>query len=186
MGMPQSTVWTVAMANALPDDGNRYEVIDGELLVTPAPTFVHQRAVGELTLLLAPYSKALRVELFASPIDVTFSEGRNVQPDLAVLPRLKDGTRATTFADVGVLLLAVEVLSPSSLRTDRHIKRRVYQQEHVHEYWIVDPFSRSIERWTPESELPDVVSDALLWQPVASHEALTIDVAAYFRSVLDD
>ena len=123
MGMPLSHMdWTVEMVNALPDDGNRYEVIDGELLVSPAPSLFHQSAVGKLYLLLAPYADAVGLDAVFAPAAVTFSARREVQPDLFVLPR-NAGRPAKRFEDVGQLMLAVEVLSPHSARTDRHRKR---------------------------------------------------------------
>ena len=186
MGMSLSrTEWTVEMLNALPDDGMRYEVIDGELLVTPAPAFVHQTAVHELALLLGPYVKAARLTLLTAPAAVTFSQRREVQPDLLVIPRLPNGRRASRFEDVGVLLLAVEVLSPSSLRTDRHTKRWVYQQERVAEYWIVDTDARIVERWIPDAIEPQALCNLMLWQPVLTQEPLTINLGQYFRDVLD-
>jgi len=187
MGMSLSrTEWTVEMLNALPDDGQRYEVIDGELFVTPAPAFVHQWAVDELAWLLGPYVKAVGLTLLTAPAAVTFSKVREVQPDLLVIPRLPNGRRASRFEDVGVLLLAVEVLSPSSLRTDRREKRWLYQRERVAEYWIVDTDERGIERWTPDATEPEVLRSSLSWQPVIAHEPLVVDVEEYFRIFLDD
>ena len=187
MGMSLSrTEWTAEMLNALPDDGQRYEIIDGELFVTPMPALVHQRAVAELSDLVRPYAKALKRDFFSSPIDITFSDRRVLQPDLSVLPRTRDGKLAKKFDDVGVLRLAVEVLSPSSLRTDRREKRWVYQQEGVAEYWIVDTDARTFERWKPNATKPEVLGQSLSWQPLASHEPLIIDLEQYFRGVLDD
>src|SRR6476646_2574003 len=79
MAMPaQPTQWTVDMVRALPDDSTRYEVIDGELFVTPAPSVVHQRAVLELALLVAPYVRAHRIgEAIISPADVIVYGPRN-------------------------------------------------------------------------------------------------------------
>ncbi|MBK7832637.1 MAG: Uma2 family endonuclease [Gemmatimonadetes bacterium] len=103
--------WTAEERNALPDDGNRYEVVDGELLVTPAPTFRHQRAALRLAQLLAPYCDRLGIECVVAPADVTFSPRTVVEPDLFVIP-LIDGKPASRFEDVGRLVLAVEVVSP--------------------------------------------------------------------------
>ena len=183
MGMPLSHMdWTVEMVKALPDDGNRYEVIDGELLVSPAPSLLHQSAVGKLYLLLAPYADAVGLDAVFAPAAVTFSARREVQPDLFVLPR-NAGRPATRFEDVGQLMLAVEVLSPHSARTDRHRKRALYQDERVPDYWIVDLALRAVERWRPDCASPEVLTVALSWQPMPSHEALIIDLPAYFRSV---
>ncbi len=187
MGMPQSqhTEWTVDMVHNLPDDGNRYEVIDGELLVSPAPSFLHQEAGIELCFLLRPYVQSNGQNVFVAPAAVTFSQRREVQPDLFVLPKLR-GRRATRFEDVGALTLAVEVLSPHSLRTDRHQKKGLYQDERVPEYWIVDPHSRTVERWLPDSEHAEVLATKLTWQPVPTQDPLTIDLTQYFRAVHDE
>ena len=125
MAMPaQPTEWTVEMVRALPDDSNRYEVIDGELFVTPAPSVAHQRAVLELALLVAPYVRAHRIgEALISPADViVYGPRKFVQPDLFVVP-LVNGAPMRAWTDVGRLLLTVEVLSPSTERTDRGRKR---------------------------------------------------------------
>jgi Uma2 family endonuclease len=187
MGMPLlRTDWTVAMLGELPDDGKRYEIIDGELFVTPAPSMVHQRASTELFLLLAPYAQALGLDPYFAPTAVTFSERREVQPDVLVLPRMPNGRHASRFEDVGSLLLAVEILSPSTVRTDRSEKRWLYQDEQVPVYWIVDTDARTIEQWTPAATNPEIFVASLAWQPIVGREALLIDVQEYFRRVLDD
>lgn len=176
------TDWTVEEMHALPDDGNRYEVVDGELLVTPAPSFTHQDAIAELYLLLKPYADAASLHVLFAPAAVTFSPRREVQPDLLVLP-LVDRRRARTFAEAGRLVLAVETLSPSTARADRYTKRRLYQSENVPEYWIVDVASRLFERWRPNDDEPEVLHETLAWQPCDDLVPLVIDLAAYFRRV---
>ena len=79
--------------------------------------------------------------------------------------------------------LAVEVVSFSSKRTDRLQKRRLYQEEGVPEYWIVDPEERRVERWGPVDAEPDVLTERLEWRPVAGVGALEIDLAALFARV---
>ena len=89
MAMPaHPTEWTVEMVRAIPEDSNRYEVIDGELFVTPAPSVAHQRAVLELALLVAPYVRAHRIgEALIAPADViVYGPRKFVQPDLFVVP----------------------------------------------------------------------------------------------------
>ncbi len=187
MGMPlPRTDWTVAMLNELPDDGCRYEVIDGELFVTPAPAVVHQFAITDLVRLIDPYTQELGLDTLVAPVAVTFSEQREVQPDVLVIPRRADGRHATRFSDVGRLILAVEVLSPSTQRVDRNEKRRLYRQEGVPEYWIVDTTARVFERWRPESELPEVLAHSMSWQPLRSHAPLHIDLIKYFRELHDE
>ena len=186
MAMPAlPTEWTVEMVRALPDDGNRYEVIDGELFVTPAPSVVHQRAVLELALVVAPYVRAHRVgEVIIAPADVlVFGPRKFVQPDLFVMP-LVSGAPVRTWIEAGRLVLTVEVLSPSTRRTDRGKKRETYQDKGVPEYWIVDTDARVIERWQPNDEMPEVLSERLDWRPDPEAPPLDIDLPDYFDRVL--
>ncbi len=178
------TEWTADMLDLLPNDGNRYEIVDGELFVTPAPANVHQQACLELLLLLAPYAKFVGIDVLMAPVDVTFTDRRTVQPDVLALPRTADGRHAETFADVGVLLLAVEVLSPYSQTRDLYIKRDLYQEQGVPDYWIVDCDKRVIMHWTPDQTKSAIIKTSLTWQPVAAHPPLVIDVVQYFRDVL--
>ena len=186
MSMPMlKRPWTVADLADLPDDGNRYEVIDGELFVTPAPTWTHQFAIDELHRLLRDYveSHGIGYAYFA-PADVVFSSKRGVQPDVFVVPAA-DGKRPRSFDQVKRLLVAAEVLSPSTARADRVAKRTLFRQERVPEYWIVDLDSRTIERSTPDEPRPEILSERLTWLPDGASEPLEIDLAAYFARVLD-
>jgi Uma2 family endonuclease len=178
--------WTAEMVRALPDDGNRYEVIDGELFVTPAPRALHQRAVGELFVRLWHYVRAAKAgEAMTSPADIEFREDRLVQPDIFVITLRPGGRKVREWQEIKSLVLAVEVLSPSTARADRQVKRRLYQEEPVGEYWIVDLDARVIERWRHGDQRPEVPSDRLAW-PAPSTPALEIDLPAFFRDVLDD
>src|SRR5665213_1667708 len=121
--------WTVDDVHVLPDDGNRYEVIDGELFVTPAPSARHQTAVGEMFARLREYLLRERFGYaFTSPADIVFSPRRAVQPDVFVVP-LVNGRRPESWTDVRTLLVAVEVVSPSSRRADRIVKRALFRDE---------------------------------------------------------
>jgi Uma2 family endonuclease len=124
-------------------------------------------------------------ELLGAPIAATFSPRRELQPDLCVVP-LVNGRRARRFEDVGRLVLAVEVLSPSTTRNDRYRKRPVYQEEGADECWLVDPEARLVERWRPRDTEPEVLLTTLAWQPDASREALEVDLEALFRDAHDD
>ena len=187
MSMPTlKRQWTVADLADLPDDGNRYEVIDGELLVTPSPSWPHQTAVMELYSLLDAYVSAHELGyVFVAPADVVFSARRGVQPDLFVVPPV-GGKRPTAFEQVKRLKLAVEILSPSTARADRVQKRFVYRDEGVPEYWIVDLDARTIERSTPTEARPEVIDERLVWAPEAKISPLEIDLHAYFSRVLDE
>ena len=185
MVMPaQHTDWTVEMVRALPDDGNRYEVIDGELFVTPAPSVAHQRAVLELALLVAPYVRAHRIgEALISPADViVYGPRKFVQPDLFVVP-LVDAAPMKAWTEVGRLLLSVEVLSPSTRHTDRGRKRILYKEKAVPEYWIVDTDNRTVERHRPDDSPVEILTESLKWQPDLDAPPLVIDLPAYFDHV---
>lgn len=185
MGMPQATQrWTAEMVRALPDDRNRYEVIAGELFVTPAPNVDHQRAVLALVLRLAPFVKAQGLGCaLMSPADIEFDEEDLVQPDVFVAPRV-EGRRPRTWSEIKTLLLVVEVLSPSTARADRTVKRRLFQRVSVPEYWIVDVEARLVERWRPGDERPEILSDALVWHPAGAGEPLVIDLPNLFAEIL--
>ena len=188
MGMPSVSRndWTVAQLHALPEDGNRYEIIEGVLYVTPSPGVPHQRALGKLIGYLWPYAATLGLEPMTSPADIRFSDNTLVQPDLFVFSNPVQA-RAKVWAEITLgLVLAIEVLSPRTTRRDRTVKRRLYQTQRIPEYWIVDSTERVIERWRPDSTTAEVISSTLEWHPVASGLPLHIDVVAYFRSVLDE
>jgi len=187
MAMPsrERTDWTVAELQELPDDGNRYEIIDGVLYVTPAPRAVHQVVLGEFYLLLKPYCKAAGLFVFLSPADVTFSSDTLVQPDLFAFPA-PPNFAGFSYTDITHLDLAIEILSPSTARVDRSIKRRLYQAQGVDEYWIVDAETRSVERWRPASVEGERITGELSWQPRPDHAALTISLPTLFREVFGE
>jgi Uma2 family endonuclease len=185
MGMPaQETKWTAEMARALPDDGKRYEVLDGELAVTPAPSFRHQYVAQYLWSILDRYVREHGIGYaIMAPAEIEFSARRSLQPDVFVVPG--DGGRPERWTDVPSLLLAVEVLSPSTAYHDRVTKRGIYLRERVPDYWIVDPGAHVVDRWRPGDERPEVIAERLLWQPREGVEPLAIDVPAFFAEVLD-
>ncbi len=128
--------WTVDDLDDLPDDGRRYELVDGVLLVSAAPSEDHQIALANLYLMLAAACPPdLRV--FFAPYDVRFSVRRLLQPDLVVVPRDR------SLADRRPLLV-VEVLSPSTRAVDLTLKRQVFQDGGIPQYWLVDPFVPSL------------------------------------------
>lgn len=117
MVMPQAVeLWTAEMVRALPDDGQRYECVDGELLVSPAPDFPHQRIVGAVYRRLYEYLRGTTLgEVSFSPADIELDRHTLVQPDVFVVPLGAAGP-PRTWRDIEGLLLAVEVLSPSTAR----------------------------------------------------------------------
>jgi Uma2 family endonuclease len=182
MGMPAGATkeWTYEMLEALPDDGNRYEIIDGELFVTPPPAFGHQRVQWELGRLIANYLEQYPVgHGFFAPGDVIIDQRNVVEPDIFVAPKGLD-PKSAGWKDIKSLLLAVEILSPSTARADRHRKRLLYQRFKVGEYWIVDSDARVIDRWRPADARAETLSEGIEWQPAIEHPPLRIDLAQFF------
>lgn len=184
MGMPAiAREWTAEMVRALPEDGNRYEVVDGELFVTPAPILPHQLAVGELYQLIVAYlSEHGLGDVIFAPSDLEFDERTLVEPDLFVVPELK-APLPRYFENPRWLLLAIEVLSPSTARADRNVKRRLYQRAGIPEYWVVDLDARLIERWRRDDERPEILSKDIVWSASPAHPPLTVDLAKFFARV---
>jgi Uma2 family endonuclease len=189
MVMPAATdprYWTPEDVWALTDDGNRYECIGGELLVTPAAAFSHQRMAFAVAQCLEPWVRARRLgQTLIAPADVRLTRSTLVQPDVFVAMPRPDGSPATEKDPELRLLLAIEVLSPSSARRDRTTKRTFFQTSGV-EYWIVDPDARVVERWLPRDARPEILSESLEWRPAGTDDALVIDLVALFREVLGD
>ena len=185
MGMPalsEPTYWTAAMVRELPDDGNRYECIDGELLVTPSPLNLHQAVVGELYRMLFPYVREMGIGYVqVSPLDVELDDGMIVQPDVLAFHLTPSVAQGRIHGRD--LLLTVEVLSPSTARRDRGLKRAFYERIGVAEYWIVHPASRLVERWRSGASAPVWEDGILGWQPVGATHPLMIDLPALFDSV---
>lgn len=175
--------WTLEKLHALPDDGKRYELVDGELLVSPAPRPPHQRVIARCYLLMGPWALQHGLEVVLAPSAVRSGERRELQPDLFVLPFIhgrpdRDPTALTR------VILAIEVLSPSTARHDRITKRRVYLEEGVAEYWIVDPEGRTVERWRLGEDRPEILDTTLTWTPPGA-PALEIDLVPMFAQALD-
>ncbi len=129
MGMPDllyPPYWTADMVRALPDDGQRYELVHGELLVTPAPNSWHQEVTFRLARRLADYLDREPVgHVMLSPADISWDGDTLVQPDLFVVDPVE--ARAMDWQSMQTLLLVAEVLSPSTARQDRFAKRVRYQ-----------------------------------------------------------
>jgi Uma2 family endonuclease len=148
--MTARAVLTYADYAALPNDGNRYELLDGELFVTPSPAPRHQIILANLVRALDGYvqSRRLGMVLFA-PLDVIFADTAVAEPDLVYL----DNTRTSLISQRGIEgapALLVEVLSPSTARTDRRVKFGLYARYQVPFYWIVDPEARTLEAYRLE------------------------------------
>jgi Uma2 family endonuclease len=175
--------YTARELRRFPDDRLRYEVIRGELFVTPAPGTAHQRLVRDLCRTIHDYLTAHALgEALPSPFEVEFADDTAVQPDVIVIlePQRR---RLTPERLQGPPALAIEVVSYTSKRTDRLHKRQLYQQEGVPEYWIVDPTARHVERWRPGDSEPEILTHTITWQPEPSATPLVIDLATLFAPV---
>ena len=177
--------WTMPEVRALQDESRawpRYELIDGELLVTPAPTIDHYRGVMWLFRVLDRYLARQPIgEAMLSPADLTLRRGTISQPDIFVAPR-DEADRAKAWSDIKHLLLAVEVLSPSTRAHDRGRKRMHYQKAGVAEYWIVDLGRRTVERWQPGDDRPEILSQKIVWHPRGAAKPLTVDLSRLFAA----
>ena len=181
--------WTAREVRQLiaesPLQAPRYELVDGELLVTPSPNRAHQLAVKALLRSLDDYLAMTRVGyVLPAPFDVELEPESITQPDVFVVSP-SDWPRLATEMPARELVLAIEVLSPSSSRHDRVTKRPLYLR-HVSEYWIVDPDARVIERWTPDEQRPEILTTTLEWQPRGAAEPFRLELPAFFASVFDE
>jgi len=130
---------------ALPDDGHRYELHEGELSVTPAPGARHQRVLLNLALVLAPHVRAHTAgELFVAPFDCIMTNITVVEPDLLYLDQARRQLLSERALE-GAPTLAIEILSPSTGHIDRRRKMTLYAKHGVDWYWIVDPPARTID-----------------------------------------
>ncbi len=180
MPMAMPLYYSADMVRSLPDDGNRYETVHGELLVTPAPRLLHQRVVLRLARFLAAYVEPLGLgEVLASPADISWGDDILIQPDLFVVAI--DEARTLDWAHIKSLLLAVEVLSPSSTRADRFTKRHLYQEVGVPLYWVVDADQKLVEVWAPQATFPRFEREQLTWYPEGASRALHVSLAELFR-----
>jgi Uma2 family endonuclease len=174
--------WTVQEVLALPEDNaHRYELFNGELVVSPAPARLHQRIATGLGAELYTYLKQHGREgtIFMGPADIWWDDANFVQPDILVAPPEEANG---SWADMKHLLLIVEILSPGSQsrRRDREVKRRLYQKNQVATYWIVDPPKRCVEIWHPGDMHAEVATDSLIWQPTPELPPWRGQVASLF------
>jgi Uma2 family endonuclease len=173
--------WTLEQLHRLPDDGNKYELVRGELFVTPPPSYEHETILAKLDEILVPYVRAHRLGHVFRPKAVMRFEGSEVEPDLMVRAAHpdrrgddSDWTRAPTPE------LVVEVLSGATRRRDRKQKKDLYLDAGVREYWIVDRVERAITvvRRTGDT----VVHDRMTWSPEGASSPLEFAVEEIFST----
>lgn len=191
MSMPstQPRRWTVKEVARLIDERPgytpRYELVDGELLVTSAPTSRHQRIVVQLSFRLEPYLRQQGIgEVLFGPVDLRLSPGTRFEPDLCVVPT-PNGRFAEAVDPIPRPLLICEALSPSSVRHDRITKRRAFQRDRIPEYWVVDGDAGSVEVWHPDDACAAIIHHSLTWRPEGSSAPFELDVTEFFASIAD-
>jgi Uma2 family endonuclease len=182
MGMAAPIYYTADMVRALPEDGNRYEVVYGELLVTPAPRPWHEVVQRRILVAIDSYLGRHSVgEVLGSRADISWGPDVLVSPDVFVVPL--EQARTLDWSKMRDLLLVVEVLSPSSAKHDRFLKRRRYQEAGIPLYWIVDPDERQVEVWTPSDSFPRFEHEQVVWHPSGAAEPFSLSLAELFRPI---
>ena len=182
MGMAAPVYYSAEMVRNIPDDGNRYETVLGELLVTPAPRPLHQRVVLGWARVLADYvDEHGGGEVFVSPGDISWSPDTLVQPDVFVVDLAE--ARTGEWSMMKNLMLVVEVLSPGTTRQDRFAKRRLYQEVGVPLHWIVDPEQKIVEVWTPRAQFPSIERERLVWTQESAAESCVLDLEELFKPI---
>ena len=176
---------TPATVRLLPDDGNRHECVEGALLVTPPPRPQHQAVLAQLYRALARVTALPGLQMWWSPADLELRKDVLVQPDLFVFATTHGGP-AREWAEIKFLELAIEVLAPSTAHTDRVVKRRLFQEIGVPEYWIVDADARVVERWRPADERPEICAAIIEWRPRGADAPIMVDLPVLFTAALGE
>lgn len=166
-------IWTYDDYLKLPDDGNRYEIIEGELYVSPAPGTAHQYTSARLFRAIDRFVEAHNLgEVYYAPYDVHLSEeSRPVEPDLLFI-RTEQSPSAEDRYFVGAPDLVIEILSKGTFRVDTNIKFNVYEKAGIPEYWIVDPKARTVRVFVLEEGFYQA------WGEYSDDEVITSKVLA--------
>jgi Uma2 family endonuclease len=172
--------WTLEEVHRLPDDGNKYELVRGELFVTPPPGYEHETILAKLSRILTPYVSEQNLGHVYHPKSVLRFEGSEVEADLMVRkphPDRRgddsDWNRAPTPD------LVVEVLSSFTRRRDLNQKKELYLDAGVPEYWVIDPEARTITVLTQGAAV--TVRDRVTWMPAGASAPLTFELAEIFQ-----
>jgi Uma2 family endonuclease len=180
----QAGTWTYEDLVAMPDDGRRYEIIEGELFEMPAPILDHARVIANLIAMLIPLVSKLSGQWFTAPVDVFFPGADPVQPDILVLLPGWQGTLARRGVE-GAPDLLIEVVSPASRQHDLLTKRALYGLAGVREYWLVDPEARTVDVLTLDRDALHMLQAASGEEFVTSPilDGSTFPVPAIFAGV---
>lgn len=170
--------FTIEMLDEFPDDGNRYELLEGILLVTPSPSIVHQVVATRIASLLMIALRANREVNVVAVGAIQRGETTQLLPDVLVFPR--SSPPATDWRNIHDWWLAVEVMSTSSRKYDRVVKRDAYLALGVEEYWVVDMRERSVEIWRRGRNESERAVGTLTWRPAALDSAIVINLDEVF------
>ena len=145
---------TVTDLDVMPDDGNRYEVIEGELFVSRAPSLTHQLIVRNIIVLFQGYLEQNPIGIVVPGPGVIFSDYSGVIPDVVFISHQRWNEIASGDRINGAPELVIEIVSPGAEneRRDRIVKRQLYGKYGVKEYWVIDPESRTIEIYRPDQQ----------------------------------
>lgn len=184
MSLEQERLWTYEYYCELPEDGNRYEVIDGKLYVTPVPSTVHQLLSMRLVHPLYGLQLAGRGYVLSAPVDLIMEGATPVQPDVVFLGADQRSQIEERFVR-GAPRLVIEILSPSTARRDRTLKLSKYAQNSIPWYWIVDPEDQTLlalrlEGGSYRVEASLTVGDRFVW---ADFPEVAYDLAALFAPI---
>lgn len=170
--------WTLEELHRLPDDGNKYELVRGELFMTPAPSNAHQTVIARLAAILVPYVATHQLGRVHQARSIVRCRGSEAEPDLFV--RADAPSVVNNWEDAPTPIFVVEVLSDATRRRDLNDKRRFYMEDaRIPEYWIVDPDARTLRVIRPgQADL--TVTDLMTWQPAGAADALAFGVAQLF------
>jgi Uma2 family endonuclease len=169
--------WTLEELHSLPDDGNKYELVRGELFVTPPPTDFHETISAKLTRILDPYVATHGLGYVYRPRAVMRFTGSEVEPDLMV--RQPQADRDADWDRAPLPALIVEIFSGTTRRRDQHQKRELYLSAGVPEYWMVDPERRVVTVVRPGR--PDLeCTETYDWSPPGASAPLILEVAPLF------
>lgn len=172
--------WTLDEVHRLPDDGNKYELVRGELFVTPPPGDEHETIAAQLSELLAPYVREHGLGHVYHPRAVMRYDESEVEPDLMVRQPHPDRKGNDTDWDrAPIPILVVEILSSFTRRRDLNEKKRLYLDAGVAEYWIVDSDGRTITIATPGQPVR-VERMRMTWSPAGADLPLTFELASIF------
>lgn len=174
--------WTLEELHSLPDDGNKYELIHGDLFVTPAPTDEHEMIAARVTRILDPYVAMQALGHVLRPRSVIRivrgEDVTEVEPDLMVRRANRDA--AGDWAKAPLPILVVEIGSPSTWRRDRQFKRDLYVELDIPEYWIIDPDRRELTIVRPD-HTSVVVRDMMEWSPKGTDVPLRFHLDRIWR-----